>query len=166
MNLLDKKLSVLGNCILSRLASALFVQRVADACSRKELLQTSCPDHPFHLPRGQAFVGKGHGKDGGSFVDTYWYSTYDGCRDWSIEDGNLVVWIWDGRNWDGSRTGLRGVWVFTFLKDWKLFPDIIEAVEEEWGRLLEREFRREEEEREAERKRLAMEGIEKRLLGA
>lgn len=160
------KLQILNGHLPERSASAVFAKYLATAVSDGVLCQVSPGEPVYTLPYGRGYTGLKNQKDG----YLYWYSTYDGCRDWWFKDGLLYIRIWDGDSFDGDRGRVRGVWSFDLVEG-NTLPRLVKdaillALYQEWAGLLNRHFRKEEEAREKKRVSRALEEIESRLLGS
>lgn len=158
------KLQILNGHLPERSASAVFAKYLATAVSDGVLCQVDPREPVYNLPYGRAYTGlKNRGDD-----YLYWYSTYDGCRDWWLKDGLLHIRIWDGDSVDGDRERVRGVWSFDLVEGQSLprplRDPILVSPSQEWTRLLNKHFREEEEAREKKRVSRALEEIESRLL--
>lgn len=121
-------------------APAGFVQQVSQWVTDNSITQLNQQDKPFNIPYGRAYVGEGHGDNGGNSVGVAWGSTYDGCRTWAIKDNVLTLQIYEGDSLTGARRELRGAWKFEFNFDWTEHPLFINAIHNEWNDFIHIKF--------------------------
>lgn len=163
--LLQQKFAILtskGRSVSNRNAPHNLISKVTGWIKEGKIEQINMPNKPFDKPYGQSYVGGDYGKDGTAYVDNYWGSTHDGCREFEIDSEVLTLRIFDGNNFDGAREGLRGAWKFKLNFDWTEVPEFARRLQMQWDMLIDDRFDDEEEARVKAAKAL----IEAELLGA
>lgn len=158
---LKKKFEIMGSLIQKHSISGFLAKEIAGWQTKGLIKQIDFLSVPFNQPSGKSYVGKKHGENGTDYVLTWWYSTYDRCREITISEDILSVIIYEGSFLDGARTGPSRRWNFKLNFDWTKNEDLARILNWEWDAFIERKF----EEEEHERIVAAKIAIENRLLG-